>query len=145
MGTVELACPDCGAVFEPSDNYCRQCGMYLAAQRTTVAVTRTQTTTGSALVRPQRARAPLPAPVKKAATAVAVGAALQVGLGLAARYLAAQGPNKGASAAGMALATTAARNGRRPARRQPQNSGLPDDIAAVTETVMVSRTWFRKP
>ena len=87
-------CPDCAAEYAPSDNYCRKCGMYLAALQ------------GGALMRTsgetralERVRAPLPAPMRKAATAVAIGAALQVGVGLAAKYFAAQGASKAASTA----------------------------------------------
>ena len=31
-------CPDCQAGYQPDDNYCRQCGMFLAALRDTAIV-----------------------------------------------------------------------------------------------------------
>ena len=31
-------CPDCAASFEPTDNYCRQCGMFLSALRDTAMI-----------------------------------------------------------------------------------------------------------
>ena len=71
--SAPLACPDCGQAYEPADNYCRECGMYLAAERLPVA----KSGTGAVTVRP----AGLPVPAKRVATAVAVGTALQIGAG----------------------------------------------------------------
>ncbi|MEO8541884.1 MAG: hypothetical protein ABI577_19260, partial [bacterium] len=80
-------CPDCQNGFQPDDNYCRKCGMYLAALRDTAMVA----APAPALpVREARQRAALPAPVKKAATAMAVGTALQIGVSLTGKYLARQ-------------------------------------------------------
>ena len=127
-------CPDCAAEYAPSDNYCRKCGMYLAALQ------------GGALMRTsgetralERVRAPLPAPMRKAATAVAIGAALQVGVGLAAKYFAAQGASKAASTA---LATQPRRSRR--AERYDDSDPM-ENVAAVSETVVVRRVWIRRP
>ena len=128
------ACPDCAAEFAPADNYCRNCGMYVAALR------------GGALMRTdgqeralERVRPGLPAPMRRAATAVALGAALQVGVGLAAKYFAAQNASKAASAA---LATQPRGRSRRPARYDDDPMA---DVAAVSETVVVQRVWIRRP
>jgi hypothetical protein len=75
MTETDQTCPDCGASFELADNYCRQCGMYVAALRSVATVP-----ARSLALEP--ARTGLPAPVKKAATAVAVGTALQLAVGL---------------------------------------------------------------
>ncbi len=143
MDEPTLICPDCQADYEFVDNYCRHCGMYLGAVRPQSALTRTgaviqRETTPLPVYR--RERAPLPAPVKRAATAVAVGAALQVGLGLASRYLAAQAGQKVARAA-----LVPAPRGREPRALAARESGLPADIAAVSETVVVRRVWIRRP
>jgi hypothetical protein len=135
--TTTLACPDCDAPYEMDDNYCRRCGMYVAALRGSTALA---TRSLHSVERYQRQRAPLPAPVKKAMTAVAVGAAMQVGLSLASRYFAAQAAQKAASTA---LAPSPRRG--RAVERQPVHSGLPDDIGAVAETVVVQRWWIRRP
>lgn len=133
MDEMGLDCPDCNGTYASSDNYCRQCGMYVAALRT-----------GTALAaRPSYAvetvRAGLPAPVRKAVTAVAIGAALQVGLGLASRYLAAQAGQKVAGAAITSL-TPRGKKGRELARR---DDGPPEGIAALSETVLIRRVWIR--
>jgi hypothetical protein len=135
MAQTPVACPDCADPYEATDNYCRNCGMFLAAVRETALATRTV----RSVERYHRERAQLPAPVKRAVTAVAVGAALQVGVSLASKYLAAQAGQKAANAA-----LGAARAGRamQPAAR---HSGLPEDIAAVSETVVVRRLWIRRP
>ncbi|MGD9934493.1 MAG: hypothetical protein AB7T37_12360 [Dehalococcoidia bacterium] len=132
-----LTCPDCAQPYETEDNYCRRCGMYVAAVREQTALAARPV---QPLERYQRERAPLPAPVKKAATAVAVGAAMQVGLSLASRYLAGQAAQKAARAA---VSGPTGRRGR--ALSSPSHSGLPDDIAAVSETVIVRRMWIRRP
>ena len=84
-------CPDCGTLFDLPDNYCRHCGMYLAALKATLPAPV-----------PERAvvtsRPGMPAPMRKAATALAIGTALQVGVTLAGKYLASQAA-RGASEA----------------------------------------------
>ena len=84
----------------------------------------------------------LPAPMRKAVTAVAIGAALQVGVGLAAKYFAAQGASRAASTA---LATQPRRKSRRPARYEDDDGDPMPDAAAISETVVVRRVWIRRP
>ncbi|MFN0147579.1 MAG: hypothetical protein ACKVT1_13780 [Dehalococcoidia bacterium] len=133
MDDTGFDCPDCNASYASSDNYCRQCGMYVAALRT-----------GTALAaRPayalEAARPGLPAPVRKAATAVAIGAALQVGLGLASRYFAAQAGQKAARAA----ITAPQGRGKRGKELARRDDGPPEGIAALSETVLIRRVWIR--
>jgi hypothetical protein len=136
MEIEALACPDCSATYALSDNYCRQCGMYLAAVRgTTTLATRAEHSL-------EPARPGLPAPVRRAATAVAVGAALQVGLGLASRYIAAQAGQKAARA--VASSAQARGRGRRAvAKRDEPAAGALDGVTAVSETVLIRRVWVR--
>jgi uncharacterized membrane protein YvbJ len=141
MQDPAFACPDCGAACADDDNYCRKCGMYLVAVRDPVALATRPT---RAVERYQRERAPLPAPLKRAAAAIAVGAAAQVGLSLASRYFAGQAAQKAARAAITAAAANGAPRKTR-AVQQPARSGLPEDIAAVSETVIVRRLWVRRP
>jgi hypothetical protein len=139
MSETDRSCPDCGATFEIADNYCRQCGMYLAALRTVATVP-----ADSLALEPVRTG--LPAPVKKAATALAVGTALQVAVGLTGKYIARQ-------AARQAVASV--RPGKpAPARRptpEKANTSKPvvvDDpmegTTAVSETLIIQRTWMRR-
>jgi len=137
MADEFLNCPDCAQPYDDDDNYCRRCGMYAAALREQTSLS---TRPARPMQRYERERAPLPAPVKKAVTAVAVGAAMQMGLSLASRYLAGQAAQKAARAA---VATPGGRRGRAVANQT--HSGLPDDIAAVSETVIVRRMWIRRP
>ncbi len=133
------ACPDCTAAYEPTDNYCRQCGMYLAALRE-VAVA---PAAPQAPQRYERERTTLPAPVKKAVTAVAIGTALQVGMSLTGKYLARQAAKGAVSAV-----RPKAKRPRAGARQQPANEAAPAayaDAAAVSETVVIRRVWIRRP
>lgn len=137
-------CPDCQAEYTDADNYCRQCGMFLAALRDTAIVP-----AATALpARLPRERAQLPAPVKKAVTAVAIGTALQVTLGLTGKYLARQ-------AAGQAVNAVRPSRGKseRPSRRPTKEVTVPQETtpvdpypgaAAVSETVLIRRVWIRK-
>ncbi|MCL4230358.1 MAG: hypothetical protein KJ053_02145 [Dehalococcoidia bacterium] len=135
-------CPDCGAGYAGEDNYCRQCGMYVAALRTLpVPASQPQ----ARAVEPVRAA--LPAPVKKAAAAIAVGTALQVGLGLAGKYMARQAAKQAVSAVkpkGRAVpAKAAAKPGRavaEPARAVTE----PASASAVSETLIIRRVWVRR-
>jgi hypothetical protein len=140
MQDPTFACPDCNTTCAADDNYCRRCGMFLAAVRDSAALTTRPVQT---IERYRRERPPLPAPVKKAATAIAVGAAMQVGLSLASRYFTAQAAQK----AGRSALTAAAANGSRRGRavQQAAQSAMPDDVAAVAETVIVRRLWVRRP
>jgi hypothetical protein len=136
-------CPDCAASFEPADNYCRQCGMYLAALRDTAIVA----ATAAAPARVERQRAQLPAPVKKAATAVAIGTALQIGVGLTGKYLARQATRQAVSAVRPSRAK-AERTAKKPAKEVtvPQQAVADPypGAAAVSETVVVRRVWIRR-
>ncbi len=138
MDDVSERCPDCAATYATTDNYCRQCGMYVAALRPGLAMT---TRTESLALEPVRPG--LPAPVRRAATAVAVGAALQVGFGLATRYFAAQAANKGARA----VVTAAPPKGRkgREVTNAERTPVADDRLAAVSETVVIRRVWIRRP
>ncbi len=87
-----------------------------------------------------RPRAPaLPAPVKRAVTAVAVGAAVQVGMSLAGKYLLKQAAKQALTAPARTIGNGAGRKVRKTAP-----SGVPDDVVAVNETVVVHRAWFRR-
>ncbi len=133
MSQEQQACPDCSATYEPADNYCRQCGMYLAALRAIEPV-RTQSRALEA------ARPGLPAPVKRAATAIAIGTALQIGVGLAGKYLASQAARQAATA-------TIRPKARPPKTRDVSNPRSNDptaNTAAVSETLMIRRVWIRR-
>jgi len=137
MTEATTPCPDCSAPYSGADNYCRQCGMFLAALRDTALMK----TAPAMPARIERERAGLPAPVKKAATALAIGTALQIGVGLAGKYLATQATRTAVNAA--TRPRPAARTKPQPARevtpRDPR-----DDAAAISETVMIRRVWIRR-
>jgi hypothetical protein len=114
--------------------------MYLAALRETTAVAEAPR---YAL---ERQRAQLPAPVRRAVTAVAIGAALQVGVSLAGRYLAAQAAKSAVNAAVRSpkpVRVTRARQA--PARTETPAANPLDDAAAVSETLVYRRVWIRRP
>ena len=67
MAETPRTCPDCLATYEAFDNYCRSCGMYLAALRDT----RSSPPAGVARAA-ERQRSTCPRN-QKAATAMAVG------------------------------------------------------------------------
>ncbi|MGE5596980.1 MAG: hypothetical protein ACM3S1_13230 [Hyphomicrobiales bacterium] len=133
-----MTCPDCGTAYEPTDNYCRRCGMYLAAVRPTAPATVGAESRAVEPVRPG-----LPAPVKKAATALAIGTALQIGVGLAGKYLAAQSAPQAVNA-GQRAATKPRRKGRDAAREETAVADPAADAAAVSETVLIRRVWIRR-
>lgn len=137
-------CPDCQNGYQPDDNYCRQCGMYLAALRDTAIVAAPPTPLP---MRQPRQRAALPAPVKKAATAMAVGTALQIGVSLTGKYLARQAGKQAMNAVARPRGKAAQKP--HPAREVtatlPQPAVDPFPFAgAVSETVVVRRVWIRK-
>jgi hypothetical protein len=132
MAEQLLQCPDCGTDYTIADNYCRKCGMYVAALRDVAVV---QLPPPEPPARYERPRAPLPAPVKKAATALAIGTALQIGVNLAGRYLAGQAANKATNAIRPSVTS------RRPSRTVAEPANEP---IAVSETVMVRRVWIRR-
>ena len=144
MAEKSRTCPDCQAPYEAADNYCRSCGMYLAALRDTALVAATPTLPARA----ERSRSSLPAPVKKAATAMAVGTALQIGVSLTGKYLARQ--------AGKQALNAVTRP--KPSRREQPSRDRSREVApvrqqavdphpfaaAVSETVVVRRVWIRR-
>ena len=125
------ACPDCSSGYDPSDNYCRRCGMYLAALGALPPV-RTDTTPRD--LAPFRAG--LPAPVKKVATAIAVGTALQIGVGLAGRYFARQAAQRAA-----ASLAPPSRKSRAVAPVEPRPEPQSE---AVSETLTIRRVWMKR-
>lgn len=114
--------------------------MYVAALREMPLVK----SEAAAQMKIERARAALPAPVRKAATALAIGTALQIGVGLAGRYVASQAARQAARAA----VNGAAASRRKPAPTEtavkPTASGQDHDAVAVSETVMIRRVWIRR-
>jgi hypothetical protein len=146
MAQTSTNCPDCQAHYQPDDNYCRQCGMFLAAVRDTAIVAAPAT---ALPVREPRQRAPLPAPVKKAATAMAVGTALQIGVSLTGKYLARQAGKQAINA--VAGRPKAARKSKRPQPSREVTPAQPAPLAdpyphaaAVSETVVIRRVWIRR-
>jgi hypothetical protein len=149
MSDSAPACPDCQAPYSDTDNYCRQCGMYVAALRDTAIIP-----AAAALpARVERERAQLPAPVKKAVTAVAIGTALQVGMSITGKYLARQAANSAVNAVrptrGKApRAERAERASKGPAKEVtvPQQAAIDPypEAAAVSETVVIRRVWIRR-
>ncbi len=138
MTEPEQTCPDCGGVFEIADNYCRQCGMYLAAQRTVATVP-----PHSMALEP--ARTGLPAPVRKAATAVAVGTALQLAVGLTGKFLARQAAKQAVSAVRPAKNGVKTRAVSRAPESKPVTVEDPmEGATAVSETLIIQRVWMRR-
>jgi hypothetical protein len=133
MSADLFACPDCAASYDAEDNYCRRCGMFLAALRSM---------TPAEVHQPPRdlvaVRTGLPAPVRKAATALAIGTALQIGVGLAGKYLATQASRQAVSAIRPRPRRTRGREA------APRGTSPMDEAAAVSETVMVQRVWIRR-
>lgn len=133
MTSETLACPDCTTDYALGDNYCRKCGMFLAALRD-LPVLAAQPEAPALL---PRQRAGLPAPVRKAATALAIGTALQIGAGIAGKYLATQSARQ-------------AINGTRSKRHAPVEvapAPAPDplaDASELSETLMIRRVWIRR-
>ncbi len=137
MDENQQVCPDCGAPYAPADNYCRQCGMFLAAARNLPA----PVITTRALA--NRPRASLPVPVARVATAVAIGTALQVGMGLAGKYLARQAARAAISAVRPApRPRSRVAPQRAVAAREPEAVELP--ATAVSETLLIRRVWMRR-
>jgi hypothetical protein len=135
-------CPNNCGEYEPGDNYCRHCGMYVAAPQFVEEEHSLIVTDESPRLRalaPQRAG--LPAPVNKVAAAVAVGTALQVGVALFARYLSSTAPKP---------SVRPQRVSRRALMKpQPPEAPAPapvmdNDVMAVIETVTFKRAWIRR-
>jgi hypothetical protein len=86
----------------------------------------------------------LPAPVAKVAVAVAAGAALQVGIGIAGKLIAYRAGKEAARGVGT-KALRARSNGKREEKRPAKAGDEPfDDVAAVSETLIVRRVWYRR-
>lgn len=143
MAQTLPTCPDCQTGYQPDDNYCRKCGMYLAALRDTAIVPAPQ---AALPARQPRQRSSLPAPVKKAATAMAVGTALQIGVSLTGKYLARQAGKQAVNAVvGSRAKSERPARAVKPAPAQTQAVSDPfPHAAAVSETVVVRRVWIRR-
>ena len=100
--------------------------MFLAAVHETALTTNTATRAVSV------ARPTLPAPVKRMATAVVVGGALRIGVGLAAKYIAAQGAQR----ANRAVAS--------PRKSRALAAVAEPPMTAISETVVIRRVWLRR-
>ena len=111
---LSLFCPDCAEAHDATDNYCRNCGMFLRDSRMPVA-------------RPAAAlevrRPALPTPIRRAATAIVVGTALKITANLVGRLLTQRAANK---ASNRALA-----------RREREST-------VVSESLFVRRTWIQR-
>jgi predicted amidophosphoribosyltransferase len=136
-------CPDCQNGYQPDDNYCRNCGMFLAALRDTAVVAAPP----ALPMREARQRAALPAPVKKAATAMAVGTALQIGVSLTGKYLARQAGKQAVNAV-VGSRSKPTKTSRAVTEPAPRAAAQPVDpyphAAAVSETVVIRRVWIRR-
>lgn len=129
-------CPDCSASYELDDNYCRQCGMYLAAVRPVTAVAPRRESRALEVSRPG-----LPAPVTRVATAIAVGTALQIGMGIAGKFLANQATSKALNASVKPRAKQKQRAAQVPAKREEDPTA---GATAVSETLIIRRVWMRR-
>lgn len=113
-----LHCPECAEPYDATDNYCRECGMFLRDQRLPVA-------------RPSLALEPrrpvLPTPVRRAATAIAIGTALKITANLVGKLLAQRAAGK-----------TAGKPAGRAVARRPRESTV------VSESLFVRRTWIQR-
>jgi len=122
-------CPDCAVRADDTDNYCRNCGMYLAAVRNTALMPAGGT---RAVAHPALPR--VPSPVAKVATVVTLGAALQVGLGIASKLIAAQANAPRAKPKRSVRAIV------------PAVDAAPDmpDGDVVSETLIYRRLWIKR-
>ncbi len=140
MDAKNPSCPETCGAYEPGDNYCRRCGMYVATpelveEARTVIVSEER----PALRAIEPHRAGLPVPAQRVAAAVAVGTALQVGVALLARYMSNSAPR--------AVARPQRTSRRAVANREPDAPPAPlmdDSIIAVVESVTFRRTWLRR-
>ena len=137
-------CPDCGSAYTLADNYCRECGMFLAAIRPASPVMPLVKSEPPLPARVERQRAALPAPVKKAATALAIGTALQIGAIVAGRYLMHNAARSVVNQAGSAARSQAESRRSKKTERVERGVDPMHDAAAVSETVIVRRIWIRR-
>jgi ribosomal protein L40E len=134
MDAEGQVCPDCAATYTLDDNYCRKCGMFVAALRQMTPADAHPT--GREVI---AARPGLPAPMRKAATALAIGTVLQIGVSVAGRMLA----NHAASSLASALTPRPKRAAAR--RREPARTVNPmQDADTISETLMIRRVWIRR-
>lgn len=143
MTDASLDCPDCSAPYGASDNYCRQCGMFVAALRAGPAMPLVKSVP-VAPVLVERQRAPLPAPVKKAVTALAIGTALQIGASVAGKYLVRSAASQAAKQAGNAFRGRPAARGEGRTGATTETTTPATEAAAVSETVLIHRVWIRR-
>lgn len=145
MDPLAASCPDRCNAYEPGDNYCRRCGMYVAEPEVVDEEERTVTVVESR--RPRRElqahRPGLPVPSTKVATAVAVGTAVQLGVALLARYMAGSSPRP---APRRGIARNVAPQQAVEAREVEKSPApvMEDNVVAVIESVTFRRTWLRK-
>lgn len=143
MDPLAASCPDRCNAYEPGDNYCRRCGMYVAPPEVVDEEERTVTVVEQR--RPRREmqsyRPGLPVPSSKVATAVAVGTAVQLGVALLARYMAGSAPKP---APRRGIARSLAQQQPTETREVQQSPVLDDNVIAVIESVTFRRTWLRR-
>ncbi|MGH2633214.1 MAG: hypothetical protein ACRDG3_07375 [Tepidiformaceae bacterium] len=137
-------CPDCGSAFSLSDNYCRECGMFLAALRPASPAMPLVKSQPPLPARVERQRASLPAPVKKAATALAIGTALQIGANVAGRYFIHNAARSVVKQAGQAVRPETVQKRGKKAEQVHRSPDPLQNAAAVSETVIVRRVWIRR-
>ena len=125
-------CPDCSTPYASDDNYCRKCGMFVAALR---SMTPADAHPAAPII---VTRPGLPAPMKRAATALVIGTALRIGLEITGRMLA----NQAARSVSSALTPGAKASKARPQpAAAPATSGRADSFS---ETLMIRRVWIRR-
>ncbi len=112
---LDPACPACAEPHGATDNYCRNCGMFLRDHRLPVARPAAEL---------EVRRPALPVPVRRAVTAIAIGTALKITANIVGRMLAGRAAAK---PPGRALA-------RRPRR----------ESTVVSESLFVRRTWIER-
>ena len=109
-----LFCPECAEPYDATDNYCRQCGMFLRDHRLPVA-------RPTVALEPRRPA--LPTPVRRAATAIAIGTALKITANIVGKMLAQRAASKAPA---------------RAVARRPRESTV------VSESLFVRRPWIQR-
>ena len=112
---LDFACPDCAEPHDATDNYCRNCGMFLRDHRLPVA---------RPVAELEVRRPALPVPVRRAVTAIAIGTALKITANIVGRMLASR---------------AATRPSDRAVARRPQR-----ESTVVSESLFVRRTWTQR-
>ena len=111
----DQACPDCAEPHDPTDNYCRNCGMFLRDHRLPVARPAAEL---------EVRRPALPVPVRRAVTAIAIGTALKIAANIVGKMLATRAATKAPS---------------RAVARRPQR-----ESTVVSESLFVRRSWTER-